>query len=145
MGEVGGRLIVSADDGGTCPGGAKGGSLFTVRRDATGVRKMLHSFCGAADGGIYPASSVTDVDGVIYGVVQTSEDAETSIYSLTPSGTETVVHTFTTDSSGEAIEGASPLLFSTESYTAATTCPTVLAFPSPWTSPATSSRWDDFR
>jgi uncharacterized repeat protein (TIGR03803 family) len=77
-------------------GGAKGNGTVFVINPATGYEKLLYSFGSQISDGIWPFAGVTlDSNGNIYGTTLAGGvDGVGTVYSLTQSGTESVVHTF---------------------------------------------------
>lgn len=66
--DVNGTLYGTTDRGGGsgCPGGAEGcGTLFSVT--TTGTEKVLYSFGGASQDGLFPDASLLSVNGTLYG------------------------------------------------------------------------------
>jgi uncharacterized repeat protein (TIGR03803 family) len=81
--------------GTTCSGGANnGGTLFEIT--TSGTLTTLYTF-GDQSSGIYcPQGILLGKDGNYYGVVQDPNgDGDGGVFKLTPSGTLTVLHTFT--------------------------------------------------
>jgi uncharacterized repeat protein (TIGR03803 family) len=132
---VGGRLY-----GTTAFGGAYGdGTVFTIT--TRGAEKVLYSFKGSPDGEL-PVAGLVDVGGALYGTTAAG-GAYTScsragcgtvvctggcgtVYSITPSGNETVLHSF-----GKGGDGIDPIgsliavrgtLYGTTSEGGADTC-----------------------
>lgn len=85
-----------------------GGTVFRVARD--GTLKVLHSF-GSGTDGKFPLAGLIESKGVLYGT--TSEGGEAScgggpsyygcgtVFSITPSGAEKVIHYFSNGSGGD--------------------------------------------
>ncbi|MGC1380613.1 MAG: choice-of-anchor tandem repeat GloVer-containing protein [Candidatus Baltobacteraceae bacterium] len=104
-----GNLVVLGGSfyGSTYDGGAKNrGSVF--KASMTGQERLLYSFKGGNDGA-NPASGLTDVNGMLYGTTQFGAGSGCyhgfgcgSIFKITTSGTETVLHSF---ASGEPLAG----------------------------------------
>ncbi|HEX3458932.1 MAG TPA: choice-of-anchor tandem repeat GloVer-containing protein [Candidatus Baltobacteraceae bacterium] len=97
--------------GTTSGGGAIGyGTVYKITRG--GKESVLHSF-GYADGA-YPYASLIDVKGTLYGTTLSGPSYTCrnymylegcgTVFSITPSGTETVLHSFT----GGSEDGAYP-------------------------------------
>jgi uncharacterized repeat protein (TIGR03803 family) len=85
--------------GTTFNGGASSlGTVFAIT--PAGKERVLHSF-GSGSDGLAPQAGLVDVDGVLYGT--TTGGGGTSgagtVFSITPSGTETVLHNFSEHSS----------------------------------------------
>lgn len=93
---LGGKLY-----GTTLIGGASdAGTIFGITR--AGKRTLSYSFAGGADG-VGPVSALTNLHGTLYGT--TSGDvfgnpSPGTVFSVTKSGTETVIYTFTGGSDG---------------------------------------------
>jgi uncharacterized repeat protein (TIGR03803 family) len=95
--DVGGTLY------GTSGGGTKGlGVVFKVT--TSGHETLLHSFKGGSADGSFPVAGLVDVNGVLYGTtlhgggtncrIQGVESGCGTIFSITTSGVETVLHKF---------------------------------------------------
>lgn len=98
---VGGSLY-----GTTYDGGAEGvGTVFSV--SPSGSEKVLYSFTGGSDGGL-PSAGLIDVNGTLYGTTAFGGDLSCTgaypgcgtVYSITTSGSENVLHRFTDGSDG---------------------------------------------
>lgn len=102
--DVGGTLYGTTDEG-----GAHGlGVVF--RMTPSGKEKVLHSFGGPPDGA-YPVASLIDVKGTLYGTTWFggayhcgSADGCGTVFSITPSGKERVLHSF-----GNGADGVFPM------------------------------------
>src|SRR5579862_9677264 len=84
-------------------GSANAGVVFKV--DPSGTETVLHSFTGGADGIIPTGGLVRDKAGNLYGTTSqggTSNDG--IVFKISPSGKETILHTFT----GSATDGKYP-------------------------------------
>jgi uncharacterized repeat protein (TIGR03803 family) len=95
--------------GTTLNGGAYGaGTVFSI--SAAGKGRVLHSFGGPHDGA-YPYDGLLDVKGTFYGTTSAGgENRGTqggTVFSITPSGKETVLYSFTGFSSSG--DGANPV------------------------------------
>jgi uncharacterized repeat protein (TIGR03803 family) len=93
--------------GTTVLGGANGyGTVFAIR---FGLLTVLHSFAGGSDGA-NPRAGLIDVNGTLYGTTSGggancgSSGGCGTVFSITPSGTETVLHSF----GGSPVDGANP-------------------------------------
>ena len=87
----------AGDDGNTASG-----VVFSITPD--GAEAILHTFVDGSDGGL-PVAGLINVQGIFYGTTLSSGD-ETgagTVFSVTPEGAETVLHTF-----GGTNDGASP-------------------------------------
>jgi uncharacterized repeat protein (TIGR03803 family) len=88
--------------GTTFVGGSPGGSGTVFEITTSGAEKVLHSFGGGNDGA-YPVAALTDVNGVLYGTTSAGGAAgrqDGTVFKITTSGTETVLHTFGGGSDG---------------------------------------------
>jgi uncharacterized repeat protein (TIGR03803 family) len=79
------------------------GTVYSI--STTGEEKVLHSFTGGSDGS-YPRAALTNVNGTLYGT--TTEGGALgsgygTVFTITPSGKETVLHSF-----GASKDGAFP-------------------------------------
>ena len=84
-------------------GSANAGVVFKV--DPSGIETVLHNFIGGADGIIPIGGLVRDKAGNLYGTTSqggTSNDG--IVFKISPSGKETILHTFT----GSATDGKYP-------------------------------------
>ena len=83
--------------------GAGGGTLFEVSQ--SGTESVLYNFTGGADGGKPLGSLVKDANGNFYGTTQSGgSDYNGAVFKVSPTGVETVLHSFTRGSD----DGASP-------------------------------------
>jgi uncharacterized repeat protein (TIGR03803 family) len=95
------RKLYGTTDG----GGAHGdGAVFSIT--PSGTEKILHSFAGGSSDGAYPGGSLIEVKGMLYGTTagggpyaRTSRGGGT-VFSITPDGTEKVLHSFGNGSDG---------------------------------------------
>lgn len=80
--------------GSTTGGGQKGdGTVYAISTSATEV--VLHSFAGKPSDGADPSSALIDVNGTLYGTtVAGGASNYGTVFSISPSGTETVLHSF---------------------------------------------------
>ncbi|MFY9719955.1 MAG: choice-of-anchor tandem repeat GloVer-containing protein, partial [Candidatus Cybelea sp.] len=80
--------------GTTCVGGTEGrGAVFSI--SPTGAEKVLHSFDGLD--GDNPWAGLVELHGTLYGTTDlggTESGGGGTVFSITPSGTEKVLHTF---------------------------------------------------
>ncbi|MGA8533325.1 MAG: choice-of-anchor tandem repeat GloVer-containing protein [Candidatus Tumulicola sp.] len=96
--------------GTTTEGGQTGdGTVFMITK--TGTETVLHSFLGGSDGA-YPNSDLTYVHGTLYGTTRNGGTGTCSagcgtVFSITPSGTETVLYSFVGQAHGRD-DGANP-------------------------------------
>ena len=81
--------------GTTSGGGGDGnfGTVFSLTKD--GAETVLHSFQGGTDGA-YPEDGLIDVGGTLYATTQNggSVDNFGTVFSVTTSGIETIIHVF---------------------------------------------------
>ncbi|MGC9990893.1 MAG: choice-of-anchor tandem repeat GloVer-containing protein [Candidatus Cybelea sp.] len=101
--DVGGTLYGTTENGGAYSGsgGCCNGTVFSITPN--GTEKVLHSFGGKNGDGFNPLASLLEVKGTLYGttyyggtVSRCSGDCGT-VFSITPDGTEKVLHSFGTD------------------------------------------------
>jgi uncharacterized repeat protein (TIGR03803 family) len=82
------------------------GTVFSITR--SGVEKVLHNF-GSGSDGVRPSSGLIDVGGTLYGTTEYGGAYNHcfggcgTVFSITPSGTEKVLHSF-----GNGTDGAVP-------------------------------------
>lgn len=103
--DVNGTLYGTTEYGGgssACTNGC--GTVFSIT--PSGTETVLHSFAGGSDGA-YPRAALTDVNGTLYGTTAAGGGASGcakegcgTIFSISTSGTETVVHSFARDAKG---------------------------------------------
>ncbi len=102
-----GQLVIDSDGnlyGTASAAGLGAGTVFKLV-PSTGVLTTLYSFAGGADGGLPFSGLVFDVEGNLYGTTAYGGAYSRGVvYKLTPSGTETVLHSF--DPNGK--DGLSP-------------------------------------
>jgi uncharacterized repeat protein (TIGR03803 family) len=101
---VGGTLYGTTLAGGSgtnCYGGC--GTVFSVSR--SGKETVLYNFDDGFHDGALPDAPLLDVDGTLYGTTEAGGPwGDGTIFSISTTGTETVLHNFT----GEADDGAGP-------------------------------------
>jgi uncharacterized repeat protein (TIGR03803 family) len=102
---VNGKLYGTTYSGGA---GQFYGTAFRI--NTKGKEKVLHSFVPYPDGA-YPAASLLDVNGVLYGTTvgggSLGSFGSGTVFSITPSGTEQVIHAFSyEDADGDAPDAA---------------------------------------
>jgi uncharacterized repeat protein (TIGR03803 family) len=79
--------------GGNC-GFAGCGQVYKVT--PAGVETILHSFTNTGDGSDPHSAPIEDTNGTFYGTTPTENNGSNStVYTITPSGTFTTIHTFT--------------------------------------------------
>ena len=95
--------------GTTAYGGANGdGTVFSIT--PSGTETVLYSFKGGPGDGEYPFANLINVKGMLYGTTSqggaycSSTGGCGTVFSITPSGTETVLHSF-----GGSGDGNGPL------------------------------------
>jgi uncharacterized repeat protein (TIGR03803 family) len=110
---VGGTLYGTTSTGGSygtvCsyPSRYLCGTVFSVT--PSGTEKVLHAF-GAGSDGSYPVASLVEVNGAFYGTTKTGGvygghyNRGGTVFSITPSGAEKVLHSF-----GNGNDGSYPL------------------------------------
>jgi len=83
--------------GTTTLGGAVGaGTVFKLSRTET--ETILHSFTGGADGIFPQAALILDKNGNLYGTTEYGGSFDLgTVFELTPTGMETVLHSFAND------------------------------------------------
>ncbi len=96
--DVNGTLYGTTEYGGSGTGCQYGcGTVFSI--SASGTENILHDFTGGSDGA-YPVAALTDVDGTLYGTTSSGGSAGGcyggcgTVFSITTSGSETVLHAF---------------------------------------------------
>ena len=86
-----GNLYGTTSAGGVIP--AVGGTVFKIT--PTGTETVLYSFTGGADGGTPIAGPTVDPSGNIYGTTYGGgTHSEGTVFEVSASGTETVLHSF---------------------------------------------------
>lgn len=94
--------------GGTGCGGTGCGTVFSLTRD--GREKVIYAFTGGSDGGS-PMAGLTNVNGTLYGTTAGGGSCADpgghcgTVFSISPSGTETVRYSF---AGGVSKDGAAP-------------------------------------
>lgn len=105
---MGGKLYGTTSGGGSYKCGSIGcGTVFTI--SPSGTEKVIHSFGNGTDGAD-PQASLIALNGTLYGTTNnggkyacgTTTDCGT-VFSITPSGTEKVLHSF-----ADGTDGANP-------------------------------------
>ena len=98
-----GTMILDAAEnlyGTTIEGGAANFGTVFVRQES-GTYKLLHSFKGGADGSGPYAGVILDAAGNLYGTTSAGGTSNLGVvYKLSPSGDETILHTFTGGADG---------------------------------------------
>jgi uncharacterized repeat protein (TIGR03803 family) len=95
--------------GTTLAGGGSGGYGSVFSMTTTGTEKVLHRFAGGSDGA-FPFADLVNVNGALYGTTQNGGGTGCggggcgTVFSVRPSGIETVIHNFT----GSTADGAYP-------------------------------------
>jgi uncharacterized repeat protein (TIGR03803 family) len=92
--------------GTTAYGGVdQGGTAFSIT--TSGSLTVLHAFGGTTGGGIYPCAPLLSVSYDFFGTTSSGvplQFGKGAIFSMTPNGGVTVIHTF-----GYGFDGATPL------------------------------------
>ncbi|HEV3092436.1 MAG TPA: choice-of-anchor tandem repeat GloVer-containing protein [Candidatus Cybelea sp.] len=100
----GGLLLVGDTFYGTTYAGGVYGNGTVFQMGPTGGESLLYSFGAASGDGANPMASLIDVDGTLYGTTYGGGTyGDGTVFSLTTSGTESVLHSF-----GVAGDGANP-------------------------------------
>lgn len=95
---VGNVLYGTTSSGGTY----NNGTVFAIPADGSGYG-VIYNFAGGSDGAS-PFGGLVDLDGTLYGTTELGGKYNAgTVYSMTPSGTETVIHSF-----GAKQDGAKP-------------------------------------
>jgi|HubBroStandDraft_4_1064222.scaffolds.fasta_scaffold00010_66 uncharacterized repeat protein (TIGR03803 family) len=84
------------------------GTIFSIA--TSGMETVLHQFAGGSKDGEYPEAGLVNVDGTLYGTTPFGGGVGCrdvhgcgTIFAITPSGNETIIHNF-----GRAGDGANP-------------------------------------
>ncbi|MGC9993603.1 MAG: choice-of-anchor tandem repeat GloVer-containing protein [Candidatus Cybelea sp.] len=116
---AGGRSAGCGKDAGGC------GTVYSL--STMGKEKVLHSFTGASDGA-YPLAGLVDANGILYGTTRggghnskcKNEGGCGTVYSLSTTGKEKVLHSFTGASDGAyplaGLVDVNGILYGTTSY-----------------------------
>jgi uncharacterized repeat protein (TIGR03803 family) len=97
--EIDGTLYGATVTGGTSGTfGFGGGTVYSI--DTSGNERVIYRFGVGPDGGTSPAGGLVNVNGTIYGTTLYGSSnggagGSGTVFSLTPSGVETIIHTFT--------------------------------------------------
>ena len=82
---------------GTTYGGGKDGDGTVFAITTSGKETVLHSFGAESNDGIYPIASLINVKGTLYSTTyEGGKNADGTLFMITPSGKETVLHSFGT-------------------------------------------------
>ena len=109
---VGGLIDVNGTFYGTTESGganklAEFGTVFSIT--PAGVETVLYSFTGVGRDGGGPEAGLIDVDGTFYGVTGTGYNKNgyfsSTLFSITPAGVLTTLHTFGTGQDGDGALG----------------------------------------
>ncbi len=98
--DVNGMLYGTTQFGGGGACGYVGGCGTVYRLDpATGVKKVLYAFRGGSSDGVYPVGGLIDRNGTLYGATTyggggCGNYGCGTVYSISLTGTETMLHTF---------------------------------------------------
>lgn len=124
---AGGALFGTTTGGGAACYGYGCGTIF--KATAAGTERVLYRFKGIPDGA-YPTSQLTEVNGALYGVTpgggaqcDAPSGADTgTIFELTTTGTEKIVHRFACETySSDGAQPAAPLVYSAQKLYGTTT------------------------
>jgi uncharacterized repeat protein (TIGR03803 family) len=100
--ELNGTFYDTTESGGT----DEFGTVFSIT--PAGVETVLHNFTSVGDGG-GPEVALIDVDGTLYGVTGTGYNRNgyfsSTLFSITPAGVLTTLHTFGTGEDGDGALG----------------------------------------
>jgi uncharacterized repeat protein (TIGR03803 family) len=108
----------AASSCGARSGYGPGGTVFSIT--LSGTEKVIHSFGGASDG-CYPSAGLIDIAGTLYGTTAEggnygcgiysgyNYDACGTVFSITPDGTEKVLHYFGSYGTGDGDSPTAPL------------------------------------
>jgi uncharacterized repeat protein (TIGR03803 family) len=101
-GPEGGLILLNGALYGTTIGGGANGDGTVFKVTLPGKETVLHSF-GSASDGFDPEAGLIEVDGILYGTTDAggANDCCGTVFSITPSGKETVLHTFGGTPDGE--------------------------------------------
>jgi uncharacterized repeat protein (TIGR03803 family) len=102
--DVNGTLYGTTSNGGL---GGYGGNGLVYSITTTGATKVLYLFGGYTEGdGSSPVDGVIDVNGTLYGATRAGGHCDDgTVYSLSATGRETVLHSFCYSSGGNASGG----------------------------------------
>lgn len=107
--EYGGTGGCSKDLGCGCRKRLGCGTVFSV--DPAGEKKVIYRFRGGSDDGAHPGAGLLDVNGTLYGTTtqggggcNSADSGCGTVFSITRSGKETVLHKF----AGSPSDGANP-------------------------------------
>src|SRR6202042_1137466 len=91
--EVASKLYGTTEYGGGCNYSPSCGTVYSL--SLNGREKVLYQFAVQPDG-IYPLAGLIDVGGTLYGTTHEggSNSSGGTVFSVTPSGTEKVLHSF---------------------------------------------------
>ncbi|MBV8113140.1 MAG: hypothetical protein JO300_00235 [Silvibacterium sp.] len=89
-----GNLYGTTQDGGVCP--LPGGCGVVFKLDPSGKETVLYSFCSQTNcaDGAFPGVLIRDERGNLYGTAQYGAYGSGVVFRLDPSGTETVLYSF---------------------------------------------------
>jgi uncharacterized repeat protein (TIGR03803 family) len=104
---VGGTLYGTASEGGAnCDGSGGCGMVFKIT--TSGTETVFYSFKGdkSSNDGYYPVAGLVNVNGTLYGTTLAGgANGDGTVFAITKSGKETVLHSFKGGSDGSAPEG----------------------------------------
>ncbi len=113
-------------------GGGSNGTVFSIT--PSGTERVLHSFGGTTNDGVFPYAGLLNVKGTLYGTTYYGgTNSYGTVFSITPSGTETVLYSFAGYNHGDGLEPEGDLinvkgtLYGTTSGAGANCCGTVFS------------------
>jgi uncharacterized repeat protein (TIGR03803 family) len=104
--DAAGNLYGTTEDGGADNGDCNGiGCGVVFKLDPSGQETVLHAFTGGADGGeqyygYFSAGVILDSAGNLYGTTYLGGSGNGVVFTLNPSGQETVLYSFTGGADG---------------------------------------------
>jgi uncharacterized repeat protein (TIGR03803 family) len=94
---------------GTASGGGKYGEGAAFSLSTSGSEKLLYSFKGGNKDGANPVGGLTAIKRTLYGTTQSGGAyGHGTVFSITPTGTETVLHSFRGLTSRRVSDGSGP-------------------------------------
>ena len=105
--------------GGSCSSSNGCGTIYAV--DSTGTERVVYRFKANKNDGWYPDGPLVSMNGVLYGTTFSGgAHGYGTVFSVTPSGTENIIHSFRRSSDGASPSGSliklSGLLYGTTVY-----------------------------
>ena len=90
-------------------GGGSNGTVFSIT--PSGTETVLHSFGGTTNDGVFPYAGLLNVKGTLYGTTYYGgTNSYGTVFSITPSGTETVLYSFAGHENGDGLEPEAGLI-----------------------------------